>query len=233
MNNRALLFTTGSPFSRIVRVVLDELGLDYERREEITTPTSESRAESTPTLQVPTFWDGDVHLWESGLIVEYLLSNYSAPAGESPPLAKSLVRENSHWHDRLVASSIHTLATSATTIGQMKWGGTLIGDSDYLTVCAEQFPYLLGWLEQQISVEGEGFQPGLLSIQDIALGCHMDYILNRPIGIDPKLNHFPKVQNLINRLSHRKSFKNNPILWWEPGVIGYAEDGVTPIYKGE
>jgi glutathione S-transferase len=79
--------------TRIVRVVLDELGLDYERREEITTPTSESRAASTPTLQVPTFWDGDVHLWESGLIVEYLLSNYSAPTGESPPLAKSLVRE--------------------------------------------------------------------------------------------------------------------------------------------
>ena len=69
MNKRALLFTTGSPFSRIVRVVLDELSLEYERREEITTPTSESRAESTPTLQVPTFWDGDVHLWESELTV--------------------------------------------------------------------------------------------------------------------------------------------------------------------
>jgi len=74
VSTRALLFTTGSPFSRIVRVVLDELGLDYERREEITTPTSESRAESTPTLQVPTFWDGDIHLWESGLIVEYFVS---------------------------------------------------------------------------------------------------------------------------------------------------------------
>ena len=233
MNKRALLFTTGSPFSRIVRVVLDELSLEYERREEITTPTSESRAESTPTLQVPTFWDGDVHLWESGLIVEYLLANYSAPAGENPPLAESLNRENSHWHDRLIGSSIHTLATSATIIGQMKWGGTSIGDSDYLTVCAEQFPYLLGWLEQQISVEGEGFQPGLLSIQDIALGCHMGYILNRPIGIDPKLDHFPKLQSLVNLLNQRQSFKNSPILWWEPRVTGYADDGVTPIYKNE
>ena len=120
MSNRALLFTTGSPFSRIVRVVLDELGLDYEHREEITTPTSESRAASTPTLQVPTFWDGDVHLWESGLIVEYLLTNFEAPQEGKPPLAKSLTREKSHWHDRLVASSVHTLGTSATTIGQMK-----------------------------------------------------------------------------------------------------------------
>ena len=231
MSNRALLFTTGSPFSRIVRVVLDELGLDYERREEITTPTTGSRAESTPTLQVPTFWDGDVHLWESGLIVEYLLANYDAPQEGNPPLAESLTRKNSHWHDKLVASSIHTLGTSATTIGQMKWGGTAIEESNYLTVCAEQFPYLLDWLEKQIPTDGEGFQPGFLSVQDIALSCHFGYVLNRPIGIDPKLDNFPKIQNLLHCLDERKSFKTNPILWWEPGVIGYAEDGVTPIYK--
>ena len=137
MSNRALLFTTGSPYSRIVRVVLDELGLDYERREEITTPTSEIRADSTPTLQVPTFWDGDIHLWESGLIVEYLLSNYEAPPSGDPPLAKALTRKEHHWHDHLVAASVHTLGTSATIIGQMKWGGTSIENSDYLTVCSE------------------------------------------------------------------------------------------------
>ncbi len=73
---RALLFTTGSPFARAVRIILDELELDYERREEITTPTVEQRAAATPSLQVPTFWDGDVHLWESGLIAEYLLRTY-------------------------------------------------------------------------------------------------------------------------------------------------------------
>ena len=32
MSNRALLFTTGSPFSRIVRVVLDELDQELEKR---------------------------------------------------------------------------------------------------------------------------------------------------------------------------------------------------------
>jgi len=231
MSTRALLFTTGSPFSRIVRVVLDELGLEYERREEITTPTSESRAKSTPTLQVPTFWDGEIHLWESGLIVEYLLSKYEAPSGGSPPLAKALTRKEHHWHDRLVAASVHTLGTSATTIGQMKWGGTSIEDSDYLVVCSEQFPYLLGWLDEQIAIEGDGFQSGLLSVQDIALGCHLGYIMNRPIGIDPQLDKFPKIQQLINRLNKRNSFKKNPILWWEPGVVGYAEDGITPVYK--
>jgi glutathione S-transferase len=230
MNTRALLFTTGSPYSRIVRIVLDELGLDYERREEITTPSSESRAKSTPTLQVPTLWDGDVHLWESGLIVEYLLSTYDAPSDTDPPLANHLTREDHYWHDRKVAASIHTLGTSATTIGQMKWGGASINESSYLTVCAEQFPYLLGWLEQQISIEGEGFQHGVLSVQDIALGCHLGYVMNRPIDIDPQLDKFPKIAALVDRLNRRQSFQNNPVLWWEPGVIGYAEDGKTPCY---
>jgi glutathione S-transferase len=231
--NRALLFTTGSPFSRIVRIVLDELCLDYERREEITTPSAATRAASTPTLQVPTFWDGDAHLWESGLIVEYLLANYAAPRQADPPLAKSLARNDFAWHDRLVAASIHTLGTSATTIGQMKWGGTSIDDSDYLAVCAQQFPYLLGWLENQLAEPGAGFQAGLLSVQDIALGCHLGYIMNRPIGIDLKLAQFPKIQYLLDRLNDRESFINNPILWWQPGVVGYAQDGRTPVYKDD
>ncbi len=64
---RTLLFTTGSPFARGVRIILDELGLDYERKEEITTPSVEERASATPTLQVPTLWDGDTILWESGI----------------------------------------------------------------------------------------------------------------------------------------------------------------------
>ena len=71
----------------------------------------------------------------------------------------------------------------------------------------------------------------MLSIQDVALGCHIGYIMNRPIGINPNLEQFPKIQSLVNLLNERESFKNNPILWWEPGVIGYAEDGVTPVYK--
>jgi glutathione S-transferase len=231
LGKRALLFTTGSPFSRIVRIVLDELCLDYERREEITTPGAATRAASTPTLQVPTFWDGDEHLWESGLIVDYLLANYAAPRQGAPPLARSLARNEFAWHDRLVAASIHTLGTSATTIGQMKWGGTSMEDSDYLAVCAQQLPYLLAWLEQQIAAPGAGFQAGLLSVQDIALGCHLGYILNRPIGIDPELARFPNIQHLLDRLKTRESFKNNPILWWEPGVVGYAQDGRTPVYK--
>ena len=102
MTNRSLLYTSGSPFARAVRIVLDELCLDYERKEELTTPTAEDRAKATPTLQVPTFLDGDVHLWESTLIIEYLLSKYDDHASELPTLAHEIASQGTYWRDRLV-----------------------------------------------------------------------------------------------------------------------------------
>ena len=120
---RALLFTTGSPFARAVRVILHELGLDYERREEITTPTVAERASATPTLQVPTLWDGEIVLWESGLIADYLFNEYRARPSTSPPLAANFARAGSEWADKRVFATIQTLGAAAATISQMRWSG--------------------------------------------------------------------------------------------------------------
>ena len=54
---------------------------------------------------------------------------------------------------------------------------------------------------------------------------------NRPVGLEPDLERFPKVKALVARMAARSSFEANPVLWWEPGVIGYGEGGRTPIYK--
>lgn len=153
------------------------------------------------------------------------------PRWRAPSLARSLTRGEHHRHDRPVAASIHTLGTSAATIGQIKWGGTSIEDSRYLTVCSAQFPNHLGWPENQIPTVKDGFRPGLLSIQDIAPGRHLGKIMNGRIEIDPQLEKFSEIDKLLSRIDQRQSFNNNPVLRWEPGVIGNAEDGVTAVYK--
>lgn len=232
MNARALLFTTGSPFARAVRITLDELGLEYERREEITTPGVADRARASPTLQVPTLWDGDVRLWESGLIVEYLLSSYAADSEADLPLSASIGRPDSIWRDRLVLSTIQTLGTAGTTISQMKWGGISIADHAYLTRSADRFPHLMAWLESEISESGEGFIPAVISAQDIFFVCHIDFILNRPLGLDPGLQNYPNLSALVTKLRMRKSFKSNPVLWWEPGVTGYGPNN-EPVYENK
>ena len=60
--------------------------LPFERDETYTTPSVEERAKVTPTLQVPTLIDGDLTLWDSAVILEYLMATYSnppAPEGQS------------------------------------------------------------------------------------------------------------------------------------------------------
>lgn len=227
---RALLFTTGSPFARGIRILLDELGLDYERREEITTPTVAERAAATPTLQVPTFWDGEITLWESGLIAEYLLATYTARPDTAPPLAARAWRDGTLWQDKRLFATIQTLGTAAATIGQMKWSGINHEDNAYLTRCAERLPQIVGWLEQQLRDAESGFFPEVVSVQDIFLNCHIGYLRNRPLGLDLDIGAYPRISALLARLDGRDSVRANPILWWEPGVIGYAEDGRTPIY---
>ena len=227
---RALLYTTGSPYARGVRIILHELGLDYEAREEITTPTAAQRAQATPTLQVPTLWDGGYTLWESGLIAEYLLSNYAERPNTAPPLAESAWRTSQEWRDKLIFATVQTLGGAATTVSQMKWSGVPHGDNAHLTRCAERLPNILAWLSDELPDGGDGFIPGVLSVQDIFLACHLRFIQNRPLDLDPDLQRFPKIEALLARLDARESFQANPILWWEPGVTGYADDGRTPIY---
>ena len=86
-------------------------------------------------------------------------------------------------------------------------------------------------MEERLADAENGFYPDVVSIQDIFLACHLGYVRNRPIGLDPNLGAYPKIGALLERLGERESFKNNPILWWEPGVIGYAGDGKTPVFE--
>ncbi|MDF1717543.1 MAG: glutathione S-transferase family protein [Antarcticimicrobium sp.] len=227
---RALLFTTGSPFARAVRIVLDELGLDYERREEITTPSAEDRAAATPTLQVPTLWDNDLTLWESGTIVEYLLSTYRKSQVGEPPLTAHAFRPDAEWKDKLAFSTIQTFGNAATFISQMTWTGVAVGDNAHLQRSAEKLTHILGWLESQLVHSEIGFQPEFVSMQDIFLAAHVRFVEARPLGIDLGLERYEKISRLLSRLDERDSFVANPIWWWEPGVVGYQPDG-TPVFK--
>ena len=227
---RTLAYTAGSPFARAVRIVLDELDLEYEKREETGTPSAEERAAATPTLQVPAFRDGDFTLWESGLIVEYLLSTYRHRPATDPPLAKHAFRPEAEWQDKLVFSTIQTFGNAATTISQLKWAGVGIAGNAHLTRSAEKLAHILRWLEERLSEAGLGFIPDCTSMQDIFLAAHIRFVAARPIGIDLDIKRYRHIFRLLEALDRRPSFNANPIWWWEPGVVGYLQDG-TPLYE--
>ena len=91
---RKLFFSNGSPYARKVRIVLHEKGLDYERDVyDAVRPIAAIRP-NNPNLTVPMLIDGELELFESNLIIDYLLQTYPGlpPDAASPPLAPSLTR---------------------------------------------------------------------------------------------------------------------------------------------
>jgi glutathione S-transferase len=217
---RKLYFTTGSPFARAVRVVLAEKGLSFERDETYTTPSVEERAKVTPTLQVPTLVDGDVKLWDSTVIVDYLMSRYPSPEPQPGqlPFAREYVRREHEWHDKLVLATLQTFGVSTATVTQLQGSGVRHEDNGYATRCAIRNQHLLDWLEPQLVSSTEGFVPGVVSAQDVFLACWCQFIDRRPLRLTWRAASRPKIAALVERLEQRPSFKQEPALWWEPGV---------------
>lgn len=236
---RKLYFTTGSPFARAVRIVLAEKGLAYERDETYTTPSVEERAKVTPTLQVPTLIDGDLTLWDSAVIIDYLMATYpNAPAPEGlHPFVTQYVRPDHLWRDKLVHATLQTFGASTATVSQLQWSGIRHEDNGHVTRSAIRNQHLLDWFESELVSIEDGFVPGLVSAQDVLLACWCQFIERRPLRLTWKADHRRKIAALVGRLEVRPSFQQEAALWWEPGVTYANPDEIAwakrkTIYAG-
>lgn len=105
-----------APNSRAGRIVwlLEELGLDYELNRMDFHPKdlkSDAHRARHPLGRVPVLDDGDVRLWESGAIVEYILARYTdgslKPAVESPLFPQYL--QWFHYCEGMVMPPMNTI----------------------------------------------------------------------------------------------------------------------------
>lgn len=217
---RKLFFTTGSPFARALRIVLVEKGLAFEREETFTTPSVEERAKVAPTLQVPTLVDGDLTLWDSAVIIDYLMSSYPGPPAPArmDPLATDYVRGTESWHDKLIPATLQTFGVSTTMVSQLQWSGVRHEENVHATRCVMRNQYLLDWFETQLIGADGAFVPGVISAQDILLTCICQFIETRPLRLSWRSPRRPKLASLVARLERRPSFQQEAALWWEPGV---------------
>jgi glutathione S-transferase len=226
---RKLFFTTGSPFARAVRIVLAEKGLPFEREETYTTPSVEERAKVTPTLQVPTLIDGDLKLWDSTVVIEYLMATYrNAPAPEGhKPFASDYARSDHLWRDKLVHASLQTFGSSIATVSQLQWSGIRHEDNSHAARSAIRIQHLLDWFEGELVRAEDGFVPGVVAVQDVLLTCWCQFIERRPLRLTWKAEHRPRIEALVARLETRPSFQQEPALWWEPGVTYASPDEIA------
>ena len=169
----------GSPFVRKVRIVLDELGLPFERDTTLATDRPiESFSKLNPTLKVPTLEDDGQVLFESNLIIEYLLRTYSIPEteGSHPPLAPTLTRPEFHWEDARVLITLKALEDAAVFIRILGVAGLDPETVPFLGRQQTRVNSCLNWLETKVkSLAPEGFWPGCFSVADISLVCALDF----------------------------------------------------------
>jgi glutathione S-transferase len=171
------LYTSNtSPYGRKVRIVLAEKGLTYEQ--DTTGAQVKSVAELArlnPGLQVPILVDDGRTLYDSDLVIEYLLKTYPAlPEGAAqPPLADGLTRPERHWADAKILSTLATLLESTVNLRQLFLSGIAPEQSDYLRRHQTRIQYCLDWLDGQATPQG--FFPGSFSVQDIALICALEF----------------------------------------------------------
>ena len=204
-----LHFTQGSFFSRKVRIVLAEKGLTYESRVEGASRnrSADSFAAINPVLKVPVLIDGDLTLFESDLIIEYLLRTYpgNAPDGAAPPLAAEMTRPAHHWEDAKTLAVLNDAADTMLNLRYWKANGLAVEAVDYGRKQQTRFHSCLDWLEERAT--SEGFIPGVLSIQDIALICALDYVDARGEFLRGLLEWRgrPRIETIVARYRERPS----------------------------
>jgi glutathione S-transferase len=172
-----LLHTLGSPFARKVRIALAEKGLEYEKDVESAAkrPLDVFSAQN-PSLEVPVLLDGDVTIFESNLILEYLLRTYpgNAPGSPQPPLAATLTRPAQHWEDAKTLAVLESMADTMVNLRFYRSSGVEVGQAAYGRRQQRRFNACLDWLEKRATPEG--FIPGVFSFQDINLICPLGYL---------------------------------------------------------
>lgn len=170
-----LYCSANSPFARKVRVVLAELGIAHEevRVDVYDAPPEFERA--NPNLRIPCLLEGERALFESNVIVDYLLRHPDAAAGRGdPPLVGSLTRPERQWEDRMVLETIEGLLDSAIMVYQLDRDGITAEQSGTVRRQLQRVQSELDWLEERV---GEaGFVPGVLSIQDLNLTIALQWL---------------------------------------------------------
>jgi len=163
---RKLYFGYISPYSRKIRVVLAEKGLDYEKEVLHFGSAPKSADAVNPARRVPVLVDGDRTLFESNVIIDYLLQTYPDNAApDRPPLAPALARPEHRWDDWQTLVGIETMLDSGLNLLFLRNDGITPEHSPFLARELNRTQVLLDWLEGRATPEG--FIPGQFSIQDL------------------------------------------------------------------
>ncbi len=191
-----------APNSRAGRIVwlLEELQLPYEINRMEFHPKdlkSEEHKARHPLGRVPVLEDGDIQIYESGAIVEYILERHKngglKPAPEAPEFPAYL--QWFHYCEGMVMPPVNTIVVHTLLLPPERRDETVLGQARRLLTRA------LDPVDQ--SLEGREYLVGYFSGADVMLG-HACFMSNR-MGCIP--DEMTNLKAYVERISARPSFQ--------------------------
>ena len=190
-----------APNSRAGRIVwlLEELGLEYEINKMAFHPkdlkSDEHRARH-PLGRVPVLEDGEVSLFESGAIVEYVLARHGdgglKPAVDAPEFPEYL--QWFHYCEGMVMPPVNTIVVQTILLPPDRRDEVALGQAQRLLSKA------VAPIES--ALEGREYLIGDFSAVDIMLG-HSIFMANRLGGVSDEMGN---VKAYVGRIEARPAF---------------------------
>lgn len=190
-----------APNSRAGRIVwlLEELGLDYELNRMDFHPkalkSDEHRARH-PLGRVPVLEDGDVMLYESGAIVEYIIARHTdgalKPAVESPLFPEYL--QWFHYCEGMVMPPVNTIVVQTLLLPPDRRSEEALGQAQRLLTKA--------LAPVNDALEGREYMIGDLSGADFMIG-HASFMSRRLGCVPEEMTH---LHGYVERLEARPAF---------------------------
>jgi len=190
------------PNTRSVRVVwlLEELGLPYDVQKYELKPASlrtEAYTKIHPMNRVPSIEDGDVTMFESGAIIQYILAKYGdgrlAPAPDSDKFHKYL--QWFHYCEGMLMPPVNAIVVQTVLLPEERRSEVALAQATKL------LGRMLTAVEQELS--GQDYLAGAFTAADIMSG--QACIVSHRLGAD--VSDKPNVQAYIARLKARPALQ--------------------------
>ena len=191
-----------APNSRAGRILwlLEELQLEYELNKMKFHPSdlkSDQHRERHPLGRVPVLEDGDVSIYESGAIVEYILSRH-APGKLKPEISSNLFPSYLQWFhycEGMVMPPINIIVVQTILLPKERQNAEALGQAERL------LSKTLAPIEKQLN--NKEYIIGDFSAVDIMLG-HACFMANRLGRVEESMNN---LRNYIKNIESRSAFK--------------------------
>jgi glutathione S-transferase len=191
-----------APNSRAGRIVwlLEELGLEYEINKMAFHPKdlkSDEHRQRHPLGRVPVLEDGEVSLYESGAIVEYIMARYG-DGGLKPAVDSARFPEYLQWFhycEGMVMPPINTIMVHSVLLPPERRNEETLGQAQRLLVRAVA--------PVESALEGREYLIGDFSAADVMLG-HSLFMANRLGQVSEEL---PNIRGYVNRIEERPAFQ--------------------------